>query len=157
MANFKSEIWIGIGAIALGLSLPALAGTSSDHSQFQQKMMDRIDTDHDGKISDAEWKTATDKRFAKADVNSDGFVTEDELKAAHDKHSTEQAARRAEMRTKHSHTMFTRMDTNGDGKLSKGEFEAGSQKFRERMESRSQSKGTDGAGSMGDAPTPDKE
>jgi len=156
MNSFRKEIWVGIGAIALGLSLPAFAQTPPDRAQFRQQMMERLDTDHDGKISDAEWKAATDKRFDSADTNKDGFVTEAELKAEHEKRRAEQEARRAEMREKHAHTVFARMDTNGDGKLSKAEFEAGSQKIHERMQQRAKRDGK-GPGPMGDAPPPDQE
>lgn len=159
MSNFRKEIWVGIGAIALGLSLPAFAQTPPDRAQFRQQMMDRVDTDHDGKISEAEWKAATDKRFARADANGDGFVSEDEMKAEHVARRAEFEARRAEMREKREHTMFTRIDANGDGKLSKEEFEAGSQKLHERMQKRElrDGSGLNGPGRMGDAPPPDQE
>lgn len=63
MSNFKKEIMIGIGAITLGLSLPAFAQIPPDRAQLRQQMMDRMDTDHDGKISQAERKTAIDKHL----------------------------------------------------------------------------------------------
>lgn len=147
MSNFSKEIWVGIGAIALGLSLPALAQTPPDRAEFRQQMMDRVDTDHDGKISDVEWRAATDKRFVSADTNGDGFVSEAELKAAHE-------ARQAEMREKREHAMFAHMDANDDGKISREEFEAGSQRIYERMQQRAQDddSGPRGPGPGGMAP-----
>ncbi len=125
MRNFKPEIWCGIGAIALGLSLPAIAN-AADSANGHQQMMERLDTDHDGKISPAEWKAATDQRFTKTDTNGDGFVSLDEMTAARE-------ARSAERRKKHGAAMFERADTNQDGKLSKAEYEASAQKMYERM------------------------
>lgn len=153
MKNLKSEIWIGIGAIALGLSLPAMAN-AADKAGGRQHMMERLDTDHDGKISPAEWKVATDERFAKTDSNGDGFVSPDEMTAAHEARE----ARAAEMRKKHGAEMFARADTNKDGKLSKAEFEAGAQKMYERMKSH-KGMGPGGAGpdGPGDMPPPDQE
>lgn len=69
------------------------------------------------------------------------------MKAAHEK-------RQAQAHKTREHTMFTRLDTNGDGKISKSEFEAGAQKRHEHMQQRKQH---DGAGPMGDAPPPDQE
>lgn len=148
MRNFKPEIWCGIGAIVLGLSLPAIAN-AADRASGHQQMMERLDTDHDGTISPAEWKSATDQRFAKTDTNGDGFVSPEEMDAAH-------KARDAERRKKHGAKMFARADTNSDGKLSKAEFEAGTQKMYERMKNH-KGMGPDGAGhgGLGDAPPPE--
>lgn len=147
MRHFKPEIWCGIGAIALGLSLPAIANASAqDQTNRYQHMLERLDTNHDGKISPAEWQTATDQRFAKTDTNGDGFVTPAEMTAARE-------ARAAERQKKHGAAMFARADTNKDGKLSKAEYEAAARKMYERMMSH-KSKANDGTG---DAPPPDQE
>lgn len=37
------------------------------------------DTDHDHKLSKAEWAAMQDKRFASMDANHDGFITADEF------------------------------------------------------------------------------
>jgi hypothetical protein len=150
MKNFKPEIWVGISAIALGLSLPAIAN-AADKGNGHQHMMERLDTDHDGKISSAEWKVATDQRFAKTDANGDGFVSPEEMTAAHE-------ARAAERRKKHGAKMFARADTNNDGKLSKAEFEAGAQKMYERMKShKGMGHGGGGPNGPGDMPPPEQE
>ncbi|MBO0800107.1 MAG: hypothetical protein J2P31_14900 [Blastocatellia bacterium] len=43
--------------------------------------MERMDTNHDGKISRDEWK-GKPENFAKIDKNGDGFITKDELAEA---------------------------------------------------------------------------
>ncbi len=51
---------------------------------------DAADTDHDGKISWAEFQAAADKhlkeRFDKLDKNHDGFIEKDELHGGHGDH-----------------------------------------------------------------------
>ncbi|MCE9650535.1 MAG: EF-hand domain-containing protein [Parvibaculum sp.] len=129
MNNMKPEIWAGILAIVAGVSIPLIAPAhAADNENMRAQMMAKIDTDHDGKISSAEWKAATDARFSRTDTNGDGFVSPDEMKAAAEKR---QAARKDR-----SEQMFKRADADGDGKLSKAEYEAGSQKMYERMMSR---------------------
>ncbi len=46
-----------------------------------------MDTDHDGKVSKAEWLAAGRKErgFAMMDANGDGYVTMDEMKAGREK------------------------------------------------------------------------
>jgi hypothetical protein len=129
----KSEIWAGIFAIAVGVSLPFVAPAFADDANgMHAAMMAKLDTDHDGKISPAEWKAATDARFKMTDTNGDGFVSPDEMKAAAEK----RAAAQQNAHKDHSEKMFKRADVNGDGKLSQAEYEAAGQKMYERMQSR---------------------
>jgi hypothetical protein len=46
-----------------------------------QGMMDKIDTDHDGSISKAEFMAVQEKRFAELDTNGDGKITKEEGEA----------------------------------------------------------------------------
>jgi Ca2+-binding EF-hand superfamily protein len=50
------------------------------------KMLAKLDTNHDGKISRDEMRAEADKRFAKLDTNKDGFVDATELAAARPHH-----------------------------------------------------------------------
>lgn len=134
MRSFKPEIWAGIIAIVAGVTLPLAVQAAPDTSGMRAKMMERLDTDHDGKISSAEWQVATDARFKATDANGDGFVSPDEMKAAAQKRAAAKGGDRSER-------MFKSADANSDGKLSKAEYEAGSQKMYERMMSRKDAAG----------------
>jgi hypothetical protein len=132
MGSLKPEIWAGIFAIAIGVSLPLVAPAfAADAGSTHAAMMAKVDTDHDGKISPAEWKAATDARFKTTDTNGDGFISPDEMKAAAEKRAAAQQTAHKDR----SEKMFKRADTNGDGKLSEAEYEAASQKMYERMQS----------------------
>ena len=48
-------------------------------------MMDRVDTNHDGRISRDEMRAQADARFDKLDTNHDGFIDKAEMEAAHTK------------------------------------------------------------------------
>ncbi|MFT4197445.1 MAG: EF-hand domain-containing protein [Pseudoxanthomonas sp.] len=74
--------------------------------------LERLDTDHDGRVSKAEATAAANRilqEFDKQDLNKDGYV---------DKNDRE--LRRKQLRDE----WFTKADTNHDGKLSKEELEA---------------------------------
>lgn len=49
------------------------------------KMLEKIDTDKDGKISKQEWQTHHEQHFTELDADKDGFVTKEEMKARHEK------------------------------------------------------------------------
>ncbi len=44
-------------------------------------MLQKIDTNKDGKISKQEWSTHHEQRFAEIDANRDGNLTKEEFKA----------------------------------------------------------------------------
>lgn len=49
------------------------------------RMMEKIDTDGDGKISKAEFTAAQEERFTKTDTDGDGFLSPEEMKASWEK------------------------------------------------------------------------
>jgi hypothetical protein len=49
------------------------------------KMLEKIDTDKDGKISKQEWQAHHDERFAELDADKDGAISQEEFKAHHQK------------------------------------------------------------------------
>jgi hypothetical protein len=55
----------------MGVRNPKMAG-----------MLDRLDLDHDGKITHAEFMTSSSARFARMDANHDGKVDKAEMDAA---------------------------------------------------------------------------
>jgi Ca2+-binding EF-hand superfamily protein len=106
---------------------------------------DAMDTDRDGRISEAEHAEAATRMFRAMDANRNGKVTAEEMQAAQREVTGKKASRHdlsAEEKIKAvdrngdgtltarehavaSETMFRRMDTDKDGHLSKAEFEAG--------------------------------
>lgn len=101
------------------------AADGSRHARraaMQQQMFERLDADHDGEVSRAEYKAWVDGRFDKLDVNGDGSVDADEI--ARSPATAERVNRRAEGFVK-------RYDRSGNGKVTRGDFEA---KEMERFE-----------------------
>ena len=46
---------------------------------MESRLFKRLDTNHDGKLSEAEFAAPGQKLFARLDKNQDGVVTKDEL------------------------------------------------------------------------------
>lgn len=73
----------------LGLSAPAFADHHMDkkdmHKKMEKHMMEKIDTNKDGKISKAEFDAHHEEKFKKMDADGDGFVTKEEKKDAYKK------------------------------------------------------------------------
>jgi hypothetical protein len=108
--------------VAAGAALAA-PGTNADGTpapnaqpgQWRQQFFDKIDTNHDGTISRAEYQAWIDGRFAKLDTNGDGVVNADEVA------TSPMAAERAERRAQ---GFVRRYDATGSGEVSKADFEA---------------------------------
>ena len=135
MISRKSEIWFGVSAIILGLSLPLIANAAPpDGSRpAHRTALGALDANKDGDISATEWNAATVKRFAETDTNKDGFLSEKEM-------ADEQDRRTAEMRKRRAAAAFKRADQDGNGKVSKAEYEATSKKLYEQMQKRKAAK-----------------
>ena len=84
-------------------------------AQFEQAFLDKIDTNHDGVISRAEYQAWVDSRFDKLDANHDGRIDADEI--AHSPATEQRAEQRAEKFVKH-------FAPGGDGVVTKSDFEA---------------------------------
>ena len=87
----------------------------SKHAEWRQQFFDKIDTNHNGTISRAEYQAWIDGRFAKLDANGDGVVNADEV--ATSPAAVQRVQKRAE-------GFVNRYDTNGNGEVSKADFEA---------------------------------
>lgn len=116
-----------------------------------------MDADGDGKVTLDEMKQAAEKRmaergkegglserhakrtasfFEKADANSDGALTLEEMQAVKKKHDAKRDGKKDGKRGDH----FSRLDTDGDGKISSAEFLAGSDRMFERLDRNSDGK-----------------
>lgn len=89
------------------------------HSNVSLGVFSRMDTDHDGKVSQAEFQTGHAAQLAHFDTNKDGTVTIAEVNAFFAGHLTQgPGARLAQQRL----AALRAADTNGDGVLSASEF-----------------------------------
>jgi len=88
---------------------------ANKRAEWRQQFFDKVDTNHDGTISRAEYQAWVDSRFAKLDSNGDGTVDANEV-------ATSQAA--AERVQKRAEGFVRRYDPSGDGQVSKADFEA---------------------------------
>ena len=52
---------------------------------MMEGMFDKMDLNHDGKVTEKEFLAFHKKMFSKMDANHDGAITMDEMKAAHEK------------------------------------------------------------------------
>jgi Ca2+-binding EF-hand superfamily protein len=93
------------------------------HGDFSQHILERVDTDKDGKISKAEFDAEGSKLFAKLDENGDGKIAQNELPQRH--------------WARFGGEMFDRMDVDHDGKVTKAEFQAAGEKMFQRMDKNS--------------------
>jgi len=87
----------------------------SRHAEWRQQFFDKIDTNHDGTISRAEYQAWIDSRFDKLDTNGDGSVNADEV--ATSPTAVNRVQKRAEGFVK-------RYDTSGSGQVTRSDFEA---------------------------------
>jgi Ca2+-binding EF-hand superfamily protein len=96
----------------------AMAGSPPTSDAPRDEM--RADTDHDGRVSRAEYDAAASQRrsdwFDKLDLDKDGYITQEEMQQARE-------TRRTNMRD-HREAKFKEADSNGDGQLSLDEVQA---------------------------------
>lgn len=84
-------------------AMPALAESGSKDGAKHDKdarFLEKVDTDKDGKISEAEYVNVHKERFKEMDANKDGFVTKEEGKAHHEARKAEWKKKREEMKAK---------------------------------------------------------
>jgi Ca2+-binding EF-hand superfamily protein len=136
--HFKRTSILAACALALGCVPAARADHDSD------KLFKMMDANGDGKISRGEHAAAAKQMFTQCDANRDGIVTAAEMDAAMaakgEKPSKDEKSSAEKIKVidqdgdgklttaEHeagSATMFAKMDTNGDGFLSKQECDEG--------------------------------
>ena len=104
--------------------------------------VDRLDRDGDGKISESEFDGPAE-HFSRFEVNGDGFISEDEASTGpppgrrQDKNQQRERPPRGgeesgpEGECLEGAGFVDRLDQNGDGKVSKAEFDGPAEVFRE--------------------------
>lgn len=96
-------------ALAAGAAFAGHHKSKGDRGPRAERMLERLDTDQDGKVTLEEMKTVSIERFSRRDIDGDGVVSREDRKAR-------RALRRAER--------FDKIDADGDGQISKEEFAA---------------------------------
>ena len=105
---------------AMGLAIAGTAYAGGDGTHDPMARLKKADANGDGMISRDEAQAGLPqlyKHFDEVDANHDGQVTAEELQAFHQKM---QAARRQKAADR-----FKNVDTDGDGRISRAEAQAG--------------------------------
>lgn len=120
---------VSCAALAAPGDAPAPAPTSppqqpapGDRGDRAPSGLMRYDTNKDGAVDRAEWKTGQEARFRRLDANGDGKLTKEELFA-----STPGAANSVlpnDRQAQRQSTYFQLLDTNKDGVVTLAEFMA---------------------------------
>ncbi len=105
---------LGLGGRGAGAGEGGPAGPGRRGPNFEQ-MLQRLDQDDDGKISQDEWR-GREELFIRLDRDGDGFMTAEEIETVR-----EQQPRPAE-RPNMLFTLIRIMDENGDGQVSTQEW-----------------------------------
>jgi len=152
----KKELLLGTVAAGLILSaaaVPAFAAKGEGrHHHRHGAMIERLDTDKNGKVSLDEVKANASAAFKAFDADGNGAVSKEEIKARHaafkearkavrdaadaDKDKAREALRAGgPYRLPGAGKMFDRTDTDKSGTLSKAEVLASAEKMFERRDS----------------------
>jgi Ca2+-binding EF-hand superfamily protein len=144
---------VAAGLLLVGAAAPAFAAKGEGrHGERGAAMIERLDTNKDGKVSLDEFKTNVSATFKTFDADGNGQVTKDEIKARHDAFKDARKAVRdaadADKATARealqaagpfmlpgAGKMFDRADTDKNGTLSEAEVLASAEKIFERRDS----------------------
>jgi Ca2+-binding EF-hand superfamily protein len=103
---------------------PATGKAGAIRADKRTELFAESDTNHDGKLSQAEWQQAqiraSAKRFEKMDLNHDGMLTQDEMREVRKEHREMRAEHRELARAKRDE--IKALDANGDMQLSRAEI-----------------------------------
>jgi Ca2+-binding EF-hand superfamily protein len=116
-----------LGALlAVSIAIPVMAQQREgrEPGEHRQRMLDEFDSDSDGAVSNTEFTTRTQERFAELDADGDAQVTTAELVAYFDGEQLPMQALRR----------FNNADADGDGAVTQSEFEAASTQLFARLD-----------------------
>src|SRR5262245_51828685 len=114
--------YVSVIALVSGLAFAGAAFAGGDKGDSANHELQMMDTNHDGKISEAEHAAGAKKMFTMMDANKDGKVTADEMDAAHKK----MMGKDASAHDMSSADKIKAVDADGDGVLTAAEHEAAS-------------------------------
>jgi hypothetical protein len=95
---------------ALGASL--FAGTLAAHGAAGGKMFEKLDTDGNGTVSQAEARAGQDRWFARLDADGDGTISREEFQAMADRR-------------------FAKFDLDGNGEVTRDELTQAKEKRKD--------------------------
>ena len=107
------------------------AWTRTWPARFRDARFKALDTDGDGKVGPEEYVARRKAAFARIDADKDGTVDKAEFDAAFEKvrermlahYGAHRGKRHHRWRKRRSHDMERRLDLNGDGKVTRAEFD----------------------------------
>lgn len=113
---------LGLLAASIAVAQPPATGNAGAGREGKSAaLFAESDSNHDGKLSMAEWQQAQNrllaKRFEKMDLNRDGSLVQDEMRQARSEHRASRKDKSRAMREK-----AKALDTNGDQALSRAEI-----------------------------------
>jgi hypothetical protein len=162
---------LGIAALAAAMALGATGFALAERGDHARMGMEgrgpmagldfaALDADGDGKITKEEMQAPRAARLAALDADGDGKISLEELKADHLRQATERADQRAQRMMAAMDAdgdgmltaaellagpgpgmMFDRVDTDGDGAISKAEADAIRDRMADRMARRGEHRG----------------
>lgn len=103
-----------ISTLVAGLAIPTaivMAKGFSHHGGMKMEMFDKMDSNQDGKLSLDEMPDHRQKYLDKMDMDNDGFISKEEAEAKRGGHHKNRMA-----------MMMQRLDSDGDGKITRSEF-----------------------------------
>jgi len=116
----KKTYWIAAVLVA-GLGVGVVGMASAHQGGPGRISFETLDTNGDGKLTQAELEAQKAARFTATDTNGDGMLSADEMLAQGKARIGDRMAKRMEHRIG---KMIERRDANGDGMLSISEMEA---------------------------------
>ncbi len=92
------------------------------HKHMHKMMLEKVDADGDGKVSEAEITAHRTSVFNEIDADGDGSLTKAEISAHHEKKEAERRAEMEKKRAERQDKMFAHLDEDGNGTASLEEF-----------------------------------